>query len=196
MRFWLRRWIPTDMHSLARRNKRWVCLRRGHTAIPCTCTVYLWHEQTSCQSVPVCLVSNGILILICVFERVLVYNQKKTTCLQSLTSTFKTFSLHSSGLRKQTGLPLTVIRFPLNGVLGVKGVLGATASIWRPFWRARAARPGPLSPRGPLSKEIVFSAHVGHNGITAIVRVYVITGGGPKSPPPQQHTQGTRASPS
>ena len=70
--------------------------------------LYLWHEQTSCQSVPVCLVSNGILILICVFERVLVYNQKKTTCLQSLTSTFKTFSLHSSGLRKQTGLPLTV----------------------------------------------------------------------------------------
>ena len=31
------------------------------------------------------------------------------------------------------------------------------ASILRPFWRARAARPGPHSPWGPLSREIFFS---------------------------------------
>ena len=36
----------------------------------------------------------------------------------------------------------------------------------KPFWRARAARPGPLSPQGPLSKESVLEAFsVGGGGI-------------------------------
>ena len=53
-------------------------------------------------------------------------------------------------------------QFPLKGVLGVKGVLGPRArAILRFFWRkiARArADPGPLSPQGPLSREIFFSS--------------------------------------
>ena len=52
-------------------------------------------------------------------------------------------------------------KFPLKEVLGVNGVLGPRARAHasfnlEPLMRARAD-PGPLSLRGPLSKEIVFS---------------------------------------
>ena len=57
----------------------------------------------------------------------------------------------------------TLTQFPLKGVLGVKGILGAPrgarAPKWLQFWGlfgARAARPGSHSPWGPLSREIFF----------------------------------------
>ena len=102
------------------------------TAIPCTFGMSKL-VANQCQSV---WFSNGILILICVFERVLVYNQKKTTCLQSLASTFKTFSLRSSGLRKRTGLPKPKPIFFMSWSLGL--VLG--------LWRSNEKKPWTIMP--------------------------------------------------
>ena len=63
---------------------------------------------------------------------------------------------------------INIIRFPLKGVLRVKGVLGAPRarakrdSIWKPFWRARAVRPGPLSPpRTPFKGNcVIYDIHM------------------------------------
>ena len=56
-------------------------------------------------------------------------------------------------------------QFPLKGVLGVKGVLGPRARVkgykLKLFFRARAD-PGPHSPRGPLSREILFGVSAQH----------------------------------
>ena len=55
----------------------------------------------------------------------------------------------------------------MNGVLGaLRAPRAKKVSKLKPFWRARAARPGPLSPQGPLSKESVLEAFsVGGGGI-------------------------------